>query len=67
MTMQRPAPSSDCGPSSRAAPADRVGTLARGSLIAVLAIAVAALLLRLHNIDRWGMWIDELYSDFARK
>lgn len=37
----------------------------------VLVIAVGALLLRFHNIDQWGMWIDELYSvkhaaEFAR-
>jgi Dolichyl-phosphate-mannose-protein mannosyltransferase len=32
------------------------------SVVAILVIAVGALLLRFHNIDEWGMWIDELYS-----
>ena len=32
------------------------------NLMTFLVIAVGALLLRFHNIDQWGMWIDELYS-----
>ena len=43
----------------------RVGNSAAGRLgtsLALLAIVAGALLLRLHNLDRWGLWDDELFT-----
>src|SRR5690606_6808295 len=31
-------------------------------MLALLAIALGALLLRLHNLDQWGLWDDELFT-----
>ena len=43
----------------------RVGNSAAsrlGTSLALLAIVAGALLLRLHNLDQWGLWDDELFT-----
>ena len=43
-----------CGSNSAAS---RIGTS-----LALLAIVAGALLPRLHNLDQWGLWDDELFT-----
>jgi hypothetical protein len=51
-----PAPTLD-EPAVRDRAATRLGTA-----LALLVIVAGALLLRLHNLERWGMWDDELFT-----
>ena len=48
--------------SSSKAPVSSSTNLAFGTFGLLLAIAVAALLLRFVNLDQWGLWVDELYT-----
>lgn len=41
---------------------DANGGLTLGTLLMLLGITAGALLLRLHNLGQWGVWIDELYT-----
>ena len=56
----------DPGASDAAAALDdaRIDSAARrlGTLLALLVIVAGALLLRLHNLDQWGLWDDELFT-----
>jgi len=38
------------------------GRPAPGTLVLLLVIVAGALLLRLHNLEQWGLWVDELFT-----
>jgi hypothetical protein len=48
--------------SSGAQPAASAAAIRLGTTLALLGIVAGALLLRLHNLERWGLWDDELFS-----
>jgi hypothetical protein len=47
-------------PSEQDSASDRQATL--GTWLVLLGITAGALLLRLHNLEKWGLWIDELHT-----